>query len=374
VVAVGLALGAGALAGEALAFENVVKSDAHPTGAMKLIGELVGFTPQKGVMSSDLFGPGVLWAVAEVAAMLLFVLWIAACAKLWLRRGGDRAPVAAAMAGLAAASALLTVWTGIFYLLYEVSAPAYRLLGGQLAGEAEKIAQTTWLGSERLYRVVMDPQAMDMYRRWPVLAALVLVWAFPLAAVVRVRGRPRAPRWTFLDRSEPPPVVPVRLQVGRALLVGAGGGLLAIVAVFALRAGLHAWGSEATRGTLEFASAFYYWEVVLVLIAQGLTAVVAASLCRSQRVLSALLAAFVAGIMGAAAILLSVPAGTCIHAFSVSPNPSPCAAWPTFFEVRFVGRQTLAEGAVVALVAAGAVALVLTIRSRARRPAATITR
>jgi hypothetical protein len=378
IVPAGLALGLGALAGEALSFQHVGKVPAHPTGVTKVISDLAGFTPQNGIVSSDLFGPGVLWAVVVVASMLLFTLWIAACAKLWLRRGGERAPRTAAVATVAAAAAVLTVWTGAFFVIYDLTAPAYRLFGGQLGADAARIAQTAWLGSEGLYRVVMDPQTLYMAQRWPVLPTLTLLWAFPLAAALRVRGVRRTSSWAFLDRDPPAILTPERVQLKRAATIGLCAGLSALAACLTLRLALHAGVDAVQRQQNDFVFAFYYWNVSLVLVAQAVAAGVAAASCATQRVLSALFAAFVAGVIGAVAVLLGPTAASCVDAVALNPTGGDCPFWVTRDFVRQVFQQVLVEGAIVALAATGMVMLARAGRSRlpltpglrASRPAA----
>jgi Zn-dependent protease with chaperone function len=343
---IGVALAVGMLIGESISLDSLASG-----GRTEIVG-------------SDLLGWGVLWLVAIVLGMVLFSTWVAAGATLWLRRGGRRGLRAAFAGGYFAASVVLTVWTGTFYLAHGVSALAERIARPVLEDDARRVAAVASIGPQGVYRWVMDPQIAILDSRWPVLPALIVLWAFPLAAGIG-RGSGRVPDWAFLGGGAPVTVIPQRLCVRRALLVGVGLGVLVWVAALVLRVWIHADVGLERRTQDEFFAAFYYWSIGLTLGAQAVAAAVAAALTPRYRVLHGLLAAFVCGVLGAATIVLGPTAGSCIDLVSASAGPVGCPLFVDGPFVRMVYTQVLGEGAALALAAAGLVALAARGKQRA---------
>src|SRR5262249_35508664 len=113
---VGLALGAGFLAGAALSLQTIATHD-------RAFAQAPGSPILRVVVSSPMFGAGIGWALLALSSLVLFVLWLDAAAGLWLARGGERAPRLASAAAILAGGSLLTVWTGLFFYLHDLGVP-----------------------------------------------------------------------------------------------------------------------------------------------------------------------------------------------------------------------------------------------------------
>jgi Zn-dependent protease with chaperone function len=306
----GVALGLGFLAGESLSLLTL-ETHAGTAFAQAPLQPHV-----EGVVGAALLGPGILWAALAVACLMLFVRWTDAAATAWLSRGGERLPRVAIAAAVVTAGALLSAWTALFFFLHDVTAPAEQV---ELVGEKEfyaLIGGAIWAGPSALVRFVWDPRGSVVTGFWFVFPALVLVWAFPLAAAARRRAT-AWPSWAFLGGSRPPALRAQRLRVGRAGLVGLAAGLAAWSAMLVLAAWAHASGrplSDALR------LGVYHWEYVLGLAAQVLAAAVAVLVCPRSAVLHGLLAAFVAGLVAVVAIELDVTVRSCATPFSISTS------------------------------------------------------
>src|SRR5207249_716406 len=152
-----------------------------------------------------------------------------------------------------AAGAVLTVWTGIFFLLHDLLVPIEPITGRAVNAYYDEIVTLTWAGPRFIFRLVMDAEGQYLGSRWPVVPAFVLLWAFPLAAVaVRAHGSSRRGR----------------LFVGRALLVGAASGATAWLALIALRAGIHSRVDLSTRQEVPFLLGFGYWQQAIAIAGQ----------------------------------------------------------------------------------------------------------
>ncbi len=366
VSAAGLALGAGALIGEAISFQDIGVVSGDLTGIVGLASRLTGIGISHAILSSYLFGWGVLWAVGLIVSMVLLVRWMTSSALLWLRHGGERAPRIAAWCGLATSAAVLTVWTGVFFLLHDYGAPVSRIIGPSTRADAAQIAAAFWIGPFTVFRFVADPIVQYVEARWPVLPAAVLVWLFPLAAGVAIDKARTAPRWLLGDARDRPRVAAPAVHIRRVLAIGGAVGIAAIIAMLALRAGVHAWVPVERRGFDEFVPAFYYWNVYASLAAQVLAAVLAAALCSHARVLHGLAAAFVAGVLADLALIFGQTVGSCLGPLSLHSG----AKCPTFAGTAFtrqVFEQTLIKGALLAIAAGIAVTGIAAAQARLRR-------
>ena len=362
----GLAFAAGFLAGDVLSLERVGGGAGGPAAALQAVTQLPEVRP---VVSSAALGTGVIWVALPVAGLVLFAAWARATAIVWLERGGERTPRVALAGVIAAGGAVLTVATGMFFLVHDIVAPilpATARLTRELHGQ---VAAVTAAGPEAPFRLVMDPTGAYLGSRWPVIPVFVLLWAVPLAAAL-VRRRPQ-PSWGSLDgRLELGEAGPMALR--RALLVGAAAGAAVWVAVLALRLGIHVTVDPDHRSSLGFLLAYQYWQLALAIAAQPVAAAVAVVVCERHRVVHGLFAAFVAGVLGAAAILAGVTVGSCAGPFSLVAG----AGCPKVVDGAFAHQvldQVLALGSalalIVALVAAEAAGLARSARTSGPRQA-----
>jgi Zn-dependent protease with chaperone function len=356
----GLALGVGFLAGEVLSLQTIVTSGDRSLAP-------AGLPEIQGVVSSAVFGPGIVWVVLAIVSLTLFALWLDAAARVWLSRGGERLPRIAMGVGIVAAGAVLTVWTGLFFLLHDVAIPTVHAETAGVRDFYEQIANAIWSGPFFLFRLLWDGVGLVLGSDWPVIPAFALLWAFPLAAAAK-GGHGHWPSWAFLGADRPASPRPERLNVARALVIGLLAGLAAWAGALALRAGIHA--SVGTEPPLspEYLFGLRHWQVVLAVAAQPFAAAVAAVFCR-RPVLHGLLAGFVAGVVSAAGLLADTTIASCAPPFSLV-SASDCPRFADAGEAHFVFDQVLSQGSLLALMAAfltgGAAWLVRRRATRAR--------
>ena len=346
-----LALAAGFMVGPELALVRI--ADAGGDDAM--VGEL-------------LHARGLAWATGLVAALLLTLAWIQACASAWLRSLAGRSPRAATTAGLLAGAALLTIVLGVFYVSRDTRA-VIGVARDATGLQHEAVSQVVWAGPEWLWQLALNPQLEWLLLRPEILPATILVWAFPLAAVL-LRRRParhEETRWAFLDPGGRLDFPGLASHLARPLVVGLAAGAAFLLAELLLRIGLRTGVSAATRQRDELLLTFFAWQLLLALLAQaGAAAVATAVSGHRARVVDGLAAAFVAGSIAIFGIVAGPSAAGCIDPIAL--NPGPCT-WSVSADFTWtVYRQVVVEGALVALAAglvtAGVLALV-----RRREPA-----
>ncbi|HEX5799157.1 MAG TPA: hypothetical protein VFY02_03565, partial [Gaiellaceae bacterium] len=217
------------------------------------------------------------------------------------------------------------------------------------------VAETAWAGPVWLWQALLDPAFLVVAHRPFIPPALVLLWAVPLAAAfVARRRRDGAADWAFLDPGGELRSPALALRPLRALAIGAAGGLAFCALSLVVRFALHTGVSPETRATDAFLLSFFFWMLVLALLAQAVAGGTAAFLAGTPTpLIDALAAGFVAGGIATFAIVAGPFAGGCVDPLSL--NPGPCAwtvegsfTWDVF-------RQVVAQGAVGALAAGGAV-------------------
>jgi hypothetical protein len=346
----GLALTVGFMAGPELALSRTVE-----TGDDAMLGEL-------------LHARGLAWAAGLAVALVLTLAWIRACASVWLRSLAGRRPSAAGLAGLLAGGGVLTVVMGVFYVTRDTR-PVIGIARQATALDHELVSRVAWAGPEWLWQLVMNPQLVWTLQRVELLPAAVLVWAFPLAAVL-LRRRPATreqTRWAFLDTGGELLVPALASHVLRPLLVGLAAGGAFLLAELLLRIGIRVGVDAPTRARDELLFAFYAWQVVLALAAQAAAGAVATALSGHRaRVLDGLAAAFLAGSIAVFGIVAGPSAAGCVDPIAL--NPGPCA-WSVDAGFTWdVYRQVVVEGALAALAAGLAVVAVLALAHR-REPA-----
>jgi Zn-dependent protease with chaperone function len=345
-----LALAAGFLVGPELALERGVRLDGDST------------------LLETALGSGAPWIAAVVAGLVLLLAWVGAGAAEWIRAlAGSARPGLATAAGLVVASGLLAAFVGIFYTARDTRS----LIGfSRSATELEhaQVAEIAWVGPSWLYQLLRDPQILFVLTQPVVFLALVALWLFPLAAWLRRRKRINDAPWAFLE-----PGGRLRMPLlGRPSLepwaVGLVFGVAALAALLVLRLALRPSFEAETRARLEFLFAFFYWQFVLALAVQVAAAVVVvARVQREMPLVGALAAAFTAGAIATAGIVVGPSAAGCVDAIAM--NPGPCAWDVDAGFTWFVLRQVVAEGALAALAGGLVVLGVQAVLHRRRVPA-----
>jgi Zn-dependent protease with chaperone function len=354
---VGAALGIGFLAGEVLSLQTIVTSgdSSLPSG---------GVPELQGVVSSAMFGPGVLWAVLALAGLTLFALWLDAAAAIWLSRGGERAPRYAMTAAIVVGGAVLTVMAGLFFLIHDTAFPALPQETAAVKDIYVQVGDAIWVGPYFLFLFVWDGIGQVLGSEWPVIPAFALLWAFPLAAAAS-RGRGGWPGWAFRGAARPPGPRPERLTVSRAVAVGLAAGLAAWGGALALRAGIRATEGVKPPLSSEVFFGVRHWQFVMAVAAQGLAAVVAVLLCRRRAVLHGLAAGFVAGLVAYAGLMINRTIASCVTPFALL-SPIDCPTFADADSLHTYFDQTLAPGSLVALAASLATAAIGALVRRLR--------
>jgi Zn-dependent protease with chaperone function len=344
---VGIALGVGFLAGELVSLLTIQTSGDRPLAAATHLPRI------PAVVSTDIRAASLVWVGIALLSLALFVIWVDACAAIWLSRGGERLPRVAVIGGVAVASAVLSVWLALFFFLHDIAVPAAQADTPHFDVAAAPVARAIELGPPIVFRYVWDGEGLVVGAYWFVIPAFALIWAFPLAAAVIRRRTATLPTWAFLRTPRPPTVHAAVLQPTRATIVGLAAGLAASVGMLVLRATLHATHRiESLSG--DFFVGLYHWEYVLAIGAQVLAAAIAVLLCRNSAVLHGLLAAFVAGIVAVIGLELTLPIRSCISTFNLGVHH----ACPTFADAATTHDDfnvVLAHGAPLALITSLAV-------------------
>jgi len=345
-----------------------------PLGAALVAGLLVG--PElslasaipgqgRGLLADLLHGQGLLWVVTLAGLALLLLAWIADTASVWLRVHAARRSPSSWTFALLVAAGVLTIVLGTFYSLHEFSEGIdfSRLLTGE---EHRQVAAVTFAGPTWLWQLVMDPQTLVVIERPLIPVAIVLLWAVPLGTVLVRRRRTGDAPWAFLDPGGrlDPDRPDVRLV--RPVVIGVLGGLACLVAYALHRGCIHTFVALDTRNRDEFLLTFFFWQIVIALVAQFVAAGVAVGFARDRVPLAeGLCAATVTGTIAAFGIVAGPVAGGCLDPLSIRPGP---CAWDVSRDFTWdVWRQVISEGAVAAVFAGVAVlaveALMRSVRS-----------
>jgi hypothetical protein len=328
-----------------------------------------GLPTVRGVLSSAIFGPGIAWVLLTVVSLALFVRWLDTTAAIWLSRGGERMPRVALAAALVMGGSVLTVWTGMFFILHDFAIPSLSFPGATslvdfLEESYELAANALWVGPFFVFRFVWDEVGLVLGGYWPVIPTFALLWAFPVAAAATNRNR-EWPTWAFLGPARPPAPKPERLNVSRAIVIGVTAGISAWAGTLALRAGIHAFVGIEPPLTDGYWWSYYQWEIVLALAAQMVAASLAVLFCRHRPVIHGLLAGFAAGLVSTAGVLAATTIGSCITPLSLRSTNCPQFVDGGTAHLDF--DQVLSPGSALALgaslVTSGVVWLVRYLRS-----------
>jgi len=309
---------------------------------------------------------GLAWAAGLVAGVVLLLAWIRTSASWWVRALGGRHPIAAGAIGLVVATGALASFMGIFYGLRSVPEALSFSRAGSEAQHAAVDAQV-WAVPRPVWQFVMDGQLLVIVQKPVFVPVLALLALFPFAAML-IRRRPEQAFWAWLDPGGELRTPRLTLRPLLPLALGVAVGLSYLLAIVAVRFGVHAGASAETRATDAAILSFFVGTLALALVfafAAGALGALRGGL------IGAIAAAFVAGCFGWLGIVGGPMLGGCVDPLSL--NPGPCAwtvpaafSWDVF-------QQVVAEGAIAGLagglVALGVQALVRRRRAEALQPA-----
>ncbi len=345
---VALALAAGLLVGPELALDRIVSAE--------------------GSLLRDGLGGGVVWILALVVGLLLLLAWVGASGEAWIRAlAGTSRPTVSTLAGLLFASGMLAIFIGVFFQLYG-SRPVIAISREGTEIEHAEVAAIAWVGPTWLYQLIRDPYVLIVLTQPVVFIGLVALWLFPLAAWLLRRDRVGEAPWAFLE-----PGGRLRIPLlGRGSLnhfvVGLVTGLAYLVALLVLRVALRATVDAETRAEFLFPVAFFHWQLVLALVAQGAAAMVATARAPADGLplVAGLAAAFVTGVIATVGIVVGPSLAGCVDPIAL--NPLPCA-WTVEAGFSWLAlRLILAEGAIVALAGGLVVLGVRAVLARGHEP------
>ncbi len=310
--------------------------------------------------------------VVAATSLTLAVLagWIVGLAAAWLPVLRGRSlrwawPAAAAAASVLIA-AVFELWLPLDGLRY-----AYSLISQLESGLYARAGSIGWTGPHWLWNAAFLPSYLGPAVIRLSFAALLLLWAVPLAAWTRA-APVIGPGWLrrALPRErDPAPLPPDIVRIGPAVAAGAVAGGVACVAQFALRAVLHAGLPIAVRRTDVLGLLISYWELGIAVAAQVIVAGFVAATARRHGVLLGMLAASVTAGLAVLGAVVSARVGSCVTVFTV--RPESCQLHVMGAYVSLVLQLTVLDGGAAALLAALSVAGARAVlrRRAARRPA-----
>jgi hypothetical protein len=238
------------------------------------------------------------WSIFVLVSLFLFLSWIATGTSTWLDiMIASRSPRLFYTFGLVIASGVLVVVLAQLFLFHSPVtsiAPLFSTPFGLLIGFAGVIVFSILL----LINTLLSPG---------VLVAFVCLWAFPLAAWFwrKQVTTPVGSNWAFLDASSQPVVLPRQdpFRLRFALVVGLVIGLVFCILFLIIDIGWHLSVPAASRGTVLFASLFFYSNVILAVLLQATAAGIVSGWVRRLSTLHGLFAAFVSGCVMTVGIL-----------------------------------------------------------------------
>jgi Zn-dependent protease with chaperone function len=274
-----------------------------------------------------------------VLATVLLVGWIRGCAQAWWphARPGEASPRAPRWRwplGLAVTAIVVTAGLAWWFRL-SAGYRAYRLVASSFAASVRAgLEPVGWTGPSWLWSTVWNPVASAILPADDlVLAAVVLVWLFPVVAHLR-SGTPA-----------------LRFALRAGAVAGAGAALL----MLAVRAAAHAATSPAARTTPVFVLLLSYWQIALAVLVQAAVAAVVAGMVAGRAhprggapaVVFGLLGAFVTAALSAAGMAAGVLGGGCLPALAIRPTSCPGVVEGDW--LGSVLRMVIVEGALAAL-------------------------
>ncbi|WP_345603141.1 M56 family metallopeptidase [Pseudonocardia adelaidensis] len=292
-----------------------------------------------------------------VVAGIVFAWWVAQCAHLWARRWWGPSLRPAMLLSLAAAGLALSSWFGW-----------WRSEGAQLAlGPPATVADEVRLLEEffpgppgdrwaTLWAVAtVDPLLTGIAFRPLAPTAVAVLWLVPVAALA-IRPTGGVPRWARAavgnagDASgparEPPPL-------GRVLVPGLWGGALAWAAAVVVQAYMHAHPPSSGQPSALYRLIYAVWLLVGLFVASGAAAVVAGAFVRRYRLLTVLIAAETAAVVGLAGMLVLLSVDGCVpplNTLRTTCHWDPGSSWS--FLRPFLALGVVLPGLIAIVVAA----------------------
>ncbi|KOU29274.1 hypothetical protein ADK53_32860 [Streptomyces sp. WM6373] len=258
----------------------------------------------------------VLWALALAVMLVLFVRWAAQSSAAW---GAPTAPRRRLWAvGWAAASLILSVVITLWMVLTDTADWLDTIEEGVRA-DHRTVAQVAPAGPYWLWSAVQHPLILRFAQWTPLVLALVVVWALPLAAPLQPPPQSATAGRSTADtaaggRSTWPFVVVLTCLAATAAFLGG-----TLVSRLLIHSGI----SERTRTTDGFLLAFTHGNLVVAIFLQGLVAVSTAAWLRPRHgrmaVLYGLMAAFLTGCLVTAVLFGGVLAAGCVDALALRP-------------------------------------------------------
>ncbi|MDL5206516.1 M48 family metalloprotease [Streptomyces sp. ALI-76-A] len=330
-----------------------------PPTALPALGLAVGLivgqplAPQNGIVLTDRnLWPGpaaVAWSVVLCVLVVAFVAWIARTAAVWYAVQAHPPGATWPVGQLAAAVPFAVLLSG-WMLLYDTS-DGLGPINASTHQLFEVVDAAAPVGPYWLWAAVEHPMMLQFTQWTPVVAAVVALWLFPVAALWR-RGASPDLRW-------------IRTVLATSLLAA---GCFAVFQLV-LRTALHQGVSLQERDQDGFVLAFTYWQIGVAIMLQGMAAAVTALLVREQyaRLTApfALMAAFLTGCLLTALFFGGVVLAGCVDALAI--RPGTCTAALPLHLVRNTLLRILVGGFLCALM--GLAAALLVLRMRSVRPA-----
>lgn len=238
----------------------------------------------------NLFVFDILWIGVVMISSWFFLYWIAAGASTWMEVAvASRSPLPAYRVGLIIAGIWLTVWLGLLFYVYPVSAAGNEI---PLSALLDYVTKQYHISAPEALLLLVEAAITGILNNPLTLLAFISIWAFPLAAWFWRKRRASTPGsgWVFLDPS--PLTLPRQLPLrpGFALTIGMVGGVISCALLLLLGFVLH---SSVTDD--EYLNWIITGQPLVAAAMQAIVAAIVAGRVRRLGSLHGLFAAFVAG-------------------------------------------------------------------------------
>jgi Zn-dependent protease with chaperone function len=331
----GLAIGAGILAGQSVSVSTAPYS-MLPAAPWSI---------PLGDQQSPAVGFGVTWSVLMLGGLVFLAWWTGANAIDWRQTCASSRPGHLRVSlALAVTAVVFTAWMGVLFALRD-ALPLLDTTDPQ-ALSAGPTVPGRWATSSPI-RLLINPVVVEVLTQPLVGIAVVLLWAYPLAAA-----------WI------PPSAQSRPTNVTFAVLVGIGGGASCAALLLLLRLVLLIVLPEQLRGSPDFGIAFYLWHLLIALAVQVLVAAIIAACRPRMAVPHALLAACLTATLAAAAAITLTALASCVPALAVNPDPAPCGSIQPGTADWHMLLQFVIEGALLTIPTAITTRLLVPDRSR----------
>ncbi|MGW3645651.1 M48 family metalloprotease [Streptomyces sp. NPDC000878] len=325
-----------------------------PATALPALGLAVGLivgqplAPQNGIVLTDRqWWPGqaaLAWSLVLCLLVVALVAWIAQTAGVWYavqeHPPGGTWPVGQ-LAAVVPFAVLLSGWM----FLYDTS-DGLGPVGASTRELFDAVSAAAPVGPYWVWAAVEHPMVLQFTQWTPVVAAVVALWLFPVAALWR-RGASPDMGW-------------IRTVLTTSLVAAGCFAVLQLV----LRVALHQGVGPQTRDQDGFVLAFAYWQIGGAMLLQGVVAAVTAFQVRGRyaRLTApfALMAAFLTGCLATVLLFGGVVLAGCVDALAIRPGPCTPALPPDL--VRNTLLRILVGGFLCALVGLAAALFVLRLR------------